>query len=65
MVTKEVLMKENAAIFEELHVSTRELLEQYRPVFEQALDILINEEVLSGEQFRSLLAKFQTKKTSA
>lgn len=65
MVTKEELMKENAAIFEELHVSTRELLEKYRPVFEQALDILINEEVLSGEQFRSMLAEFHMTKTSA
>jgi cell division protease FtsH len=55
MVTKEELMKENASILEELTASTREMLEQYRQVFEQSLDILIREETLTGEQFRQLL----------
>ncbi|KIL40036.1 ATPase [Gordoniibacillus kamchatkensis] len=63
MVTKEELMKENAAILEELTSRTRALLEQYRSVFEQSLDILIKEEVLSGAQFRSLLE--QTKERIA
>ncbi|TBL79698.1 AAA family ATPase [Paenibacillus thalictri] len=56
MVTKEELMKENAAILEMLTNSTRELLQQHRAVFEQSLDILIQEEVLSGDQFRELLS---------
>jgi ATP-dependent metalloprotease FtsH len=61
MVTKEELMKENAAILEELTKSTRELLERYRLVFEQSLDILIKEEVLSGGQFRTLLNEMKQK----
>ncbi|WP_281887022.1 AAA family ATPase [Paenibacillus sp. YYML68] len=57
MVTKQELMKENGAILEDLTGRTRELLELHRPVFEQSLEILIAEEVLSGEQFRQLLAQ--------
>lgn len=57
LVTKEELMKENAKIMDELTVRTRELLDRFRPVFLQSLDILIREEVLSGEQFRLLLAE--------
>ncbi|MNC42082.1 hypothetical protein D3C75_908830 [compost metagenome] len=55
MMTKEELMKENSAIMDELTNRTRTLLEQYRRVFEQSLDILLREEVMSGEQFRALL----------
>lgn len=55
MVTKEELMKENAIILEQLTIQTRELLNDYRMVFEQSLDILIKEEILSGDQFRTLL----------
>lgn len=57
IVTKEQLMKENRRILEQLTSRTRELLEQYRSVFEQSLAILIEEEVLSGDQFRELLHK--------
>lgn len=57
MMTKEQLMKENASIMEELTASTRELLEKHRTVFVQSLDILMREEVMSGEQFRQLLAE--------
>ncbi|WP_426453637.1 AAA family ATPase [Paenibacillus sp. S-38] len=60
MVTKEELMKENAAILQELTSTTRAMLERHRIVFEQSLDILIAEEVLSGDQFRSLLTKSVT-----
>jgi cell division protease FtsH len=56
MVTKEQLMKENAAIMEELTDRTRMLLVQHRTVFEQSIAILMKEEVLSGAQFRELLA---------
>jgi cell division protease FtsH len=61
MVTKEELMKENTAILDELAQKTRALLEKYRNVFEQSLDILLKEEVLSGDQFRALLANAQQK----
>jgi hypothetical protein len=33
-------------------VRTRELLENQRHVFDYSIDILMKEEVLSGEQFR-------------
>ncbi|MDB5055874.1 MAG: ATPase [Bacilli bacterium] len=55
MVSREQLMKENAAIMDQLTVRTRDLLEQYRVVFEQSLNILMQEEVLSGDQFRELM----------
>lgn len=55
MMTKEELMKENAAIMEDLTNRTHSLLEQHRQVFVQSLDILLREEVMSGEQFRALL----------
>lgn len=57
MVTKEELMKENTLILERLTNQTRTLLDQYRNVFEQSLDILIQEEVLSGDRFRALLSE--------
>ncbi|GAA3405063.1 AAA family ATPase [Paenibacillus hodogayensis] len=56
MVTQEELMKENSSILDGLHGSTRTMLDQERHVFEQSLDILIREEVLTGDQFRLLLA---------
>ncbi|MBP1994777.1 AAA family ATPase [Paenibacillus eucommiae] len=55
MVTKEELMKENAAIMEELTNRTRELLDKQRNVFEHSFQILMKEEVLSGTAFRELL----------
>ena len=55
MVTKEEIMKENRAIVDELTARTRELLEKYRPVFTRALDILLREETLNGEEFRKLM----------
>lgn len=58
MVTQEELMKENTMILERLTNQTRTLLHEYRPVFEQSLDILLKEEVLSGNQFRTLLAEY-------
>lgn len=54
MVTKEELMKENKAILEELTERTRELLLQSKDVFDRSLQILLEEEYLSGEQFRAL-----------
>ncbi len=52
MVTTEELMKENSKILDELMARTHELLEKQRNVFDHSLDILMKEEVLSGEQFR-------------
>lgn len=64
MVTKEELMRENARILDELTERTRGLLEQYRPVFERSLDVLIGEEVLSGDQFRALLESARAAQTA-
>ncbi|OMD60127.1 AAA family ATPase [Paenibacillus odorifer] len=52
MVTTEELMKENSKILDELMVRTHDHLEKQRNVFDFSLDILMKEEVLSGEQFR-------------
>ncbi len=63
-VTTEELMKVNAEILEDLTERTRQLLEKYRSVFTASLDILIREEVLSGDQFR-ILVKSNEVPTSA
>ncbi|MBY9081691.1 AAA family ATPase [Paenibacillus sp. HN-1] len=52
MVTTEEIMKENASILDDLMARTRDILENKRPIFDYSLDVLMKEEVLSGEQFR-------------
>ncbi|MNB81830.1 ATP-dependent zinc metalloprotease FtsH 2 [compost metagenome] len=52
MVTTEEIMKENTSILDELMSRTRDILENKRNIFEYSLDILMKEEVLSGDQFR-------------
>lgn len=64
MVTKEELMKENTKILNELIQRTRLILEDHREVFVHALDLLMKEEVLSGEQFRELLFKYSVRSAS-
>ncbi len=56
MLSKEQWMRENRRILDELFSRTHQLLEERRDVFDRSLAILIREESLSGEQFRSLLA---------
>ncbi|WP_166239460.1 AAA family ATPase [Paenibacillus turpanensis] len=60
MVTKEEYTKENGAILDRLIATTHEVLANYRPVFEQSLEILIKEETLSGDRFRELMKQFST-----
>lgn len=55
MLSKDAIMQENNRILDELMNRTRGLLEQQRDVFTHSLDILIREESLTGDQFRSLL----------
>lgn len=55
MVTTEELMKVNNGILEELMKRTRSLLEERHSIFEKSLDILLEEETLSGDQFRTLV----------
>lgn len=52
MVTTEVLMHENSRILEELAEKTKHMLLQYSVVFDKSLEILLQEERLSGDQFR-------------
>ncbi|NQX59060.1 AAA family ATPase [Paenibacillus qinlingensis] len=54
MVTKEQLMKENAAILDALMLRTKKMLDEQRNVFEHSFAILMKEEVLSGDTFRTL-----------
>jgi len=55
MVGKEDWMKVNNEILQQLTERSRQLLEQYRKVFTDSLDILMREEVMSGARFRELL----------
>ncbi|MDP5273846.1 AAA family ATPase [Chengkuizengella axinellae] len=55
MVTKEDLLKTSTIILDNLTHKTREQLESYRYVFDQSLQILMDEEVLSGDKFRELM----------
>lgn len=55
MVPKKQLLQEHTAIMEDLMSRTKSLLYQYRKVLDQGLDILLKEEVLSGDQFREML----------
>ncbi|MEO2207265.1 AAA family ATPase [Paenibacillus pabuli] len=52
MVTTEELMRENKMILQDLMDQTKHLLEEQRTIFDNSLDTLMREEVLSGEQFR-------------
>ncbi|GIP20060.1 AAA family ATPase [Paenibacillus sp. J22TS3] len=52
MVTKEVLMKENSSILDELAARTKAALIEHAAVFDKSLDILMSEERLSGDEFR-------------
>ncbi|WP_440109752.1 AAA family ATPase [Paenibacillus sp. QZ-Y1] len=52
MVTTEELMRENKDILQDLMEQTKRLLEAQRTIFDNSLDTLMKEEVLSGDQFR-------------
>jgi cell division protease FtsH len=55
MVPQDKLLQENVAILNHLFDETKTVLVQHKHVLEQGLAILLEEEVLSGEQFRNLL----------
>lgn len=55
MVGKEQIRLESNRILEHLLERTRNLLENNKQVFKKGLEILINEEVLNGGQFRKML----------
>jgi ATP-dependent Zn protease len=55
LVSKEQMREEGMRILKEIEERTSSILSRYRPVMEQSLEILLKEEVLSGEEFRRLL----------
>lgn len=55
MITKDEWAKVNNEILDELTERTRTSLEPYRSVFLDSLEILMHEEVMSGERFREML----------
>lgn len=58
LVSNETLHQESVKILRELHARTVQLLDRYSQVFDAALQMLLKEEVLSGEQFRELLKRY-------
>ncbi|MNN70760.1 ATP-dependent zinc metalloprotease FtsH 3 [compost metagenome] len=52
MVTTEVLMKENSTILDNLAARSKKILLDRSSIFDHSLEILLQEERLSGEQFR-------------
>ncbi len=57
MMTPESWAKVNRSILDELMARTKEMLTAKRQVFVDALDVVIREETISGDDFRSLLTK--------
>lgn len=57
-VSNETLHRESSKILKELYNQTLHLLHRYTHVFEEGLHVLLQEEVLSGEQFRQLLKQY-------
>ncbi|MBD2845119.1 AAA family ATPase [Paenibacillus sp. IB182496] len=55
MMTPDGWARVNSTTLDLLMQRVKELLDGYRPVFIEALEVLIAEETLSGEQFRELL----------
>ena len=55
LVGKEKMHEEAVRILKELEERTSRILSDYREAMEQSLEILLAEEVLSGEAFRRLL----------
>ncbi|SFS61318.1 AAA family ATPase [Marininema halotolerans] len=58
LIGKDMLHHESTKILKTLYQETVQLLNQYATVFEKALDVLLKEELLSGEQFRMLLKRY-------
>jgi cell division protease FtsH len=55
LISKEILHQESSKILRELYEETEQLLSHHSEVFQQCLQVLLKEEVLSGDQFRKLL----------
>ncbi|WCK56125.1 AAA family ATPase [Aneurinibacillus sp. Ricciae_BoGa-3] len=56
MVSREALHEERQRILNELLEETRAVLRSFFPVFKHALDHLLREEVLNGDEFRAMIA---------
>lgn len=58
-IDKNQIHEEVNRTLEELLSKTREILKKYDDVFKNSLQILLEQEVLSGEQFREMIQKIQ------
>lgn len=54
MITKEQRVEENGVILDDLFSRTRTMLEEQKTVFDRTLELLIQEEVVSGDEFRRI-----------
>ncbi|MFV9510653.1 AAA family ATPase [Tepidibacillus sp. LV47] len=61
-VSKDKIVEETNEILDLLLTKTKELLQEHKTVIEEALDFLEKEEVLSGEEFRQMIAKISKNK---
>ncbi len=59
LISKELMQKEAAKILKDLDQQALQLIAKYRSVIEKSLDILLQEEFLSGKQFRQLIRTYQ------
>ncbi|MFX3633443.1 MAG: AAA family ATPase [Candidatus Pristimantibacillus sp.] len=57
MMTPDSWAKVNRSILDDLMKQTKEMLEAKRAVFVQALEVVIREETINGDDFRELLSK--------
>ncbi|MFF2482207.1 AAA family ATPase [Paenibacillus sp. NPDC058071] len=57
MMTPDSWAKVNRSILDELMAKTKLMLEEKRQVFVEALDVVIREETIGGDDFRALLGK--------
>lgn len=59
LVKKEDIQREATKILDQLMEQTKEMLSPYKPAMDQALSILSEQEVLSGDRFRELLHEME------
>lgn len=59
LVNKEKMQEESTGILERLLQQTRRMLNEYEHVYSEALSILLAEETITGDHFRTMLKSFQ------
>lgn len=59
LISNDQLHEATKRMLNELYAKTEQQLNQYRPLFDECTEILLTEEVLSGDQFRQLISMQQ------